>query len=259
MTGSTDRTGAHVVGAYIDAVDCGDCLNRIFEWVARRESRYICLCNAHSVVTARRDPGFGRTLNEADLAVPDGAPVAWRLGALGYPGQPRVSGSELMWKCCARAAGSGVSVFLYGSRPETLRRLSARLIHEYPRLKIAGCYSPPFRDLTSAEDVQVVDAINDSGAGLVFVSLGCPKQETWMAGHRGRVHAAMMGVGAAFEFHAGTAKRAPRWMQNMGLEWLHRLASEPQRLWRRYFVTNTLFLAFLLAESLGVRRGTGKR
>jgi N-acetylglucosaminyldiphosphoundecaprenol N-acetyl-beta-D-mannosaminyltransferase len=258
MTG-TDRAGAHVVGAYIDAIDFGGCLNRIFEWATRHESRYTCLCNAHSVVTARQDPGFGRTLNEADLAVPDGAPVAWRLGALGYPGQPRISGSELMWKCCARAAGSGVSVFLYGSRPETLRRLSARLLHEFPRLKIAGCYSPPFRPLTAAEDAQVAEAINDSGAGIVFVSLGCPKQETWMAEHRGRISAVMLGVGAAFEFHAGTIKRAPRWMQDMGLEWLHRLLSEPRRLWRRYFVTNTLFLAFLLAESLGMQRGAGRR
>ena len=258
MTG-TDRAGAHVVGAYIDAVDFGDCLNRIFGWAERHESRYTCLCNAHSVVTARQDPGFSRTLNEADLAVPDGAPVAWRLGALGYPGQARISGSELMWKSCARAAGSGVSIFLYGSGPETLRRLSARLVHEFPRLKIAGCYSPPFRSLTPAEDAQVAKAINDSGAGIVFVSLGCPKQETWMAEHRGRISAVMVGVGAAFEFHAGTMKRAPRWMQDAGLEWLHRLMSEPRRLWRRYFVTNTLFLAFLLAESLGLRRGESKR
>ena len=258
MTG-TDRAGAHVVGSYIDAVDYGDCLNRIFDWAERHESRYACLCNAHSVVTARKDPDFHRILNEADLALPDGAPVAWRLGALGYPGQSRIAGSELMWKCCARAAGSGVSIFLYGSRPETLRRLSARLAHEFPRLKIAGCYSPPFRPLTPAEDAQVAEAINDSGAGIVFVSLGCPKQETWMAEHRGRISAVMVGVGAAFEFHAGTMKRAPRWMQDTGLEWLHRLISEPRRLWRRYFVTNTLFLAFLLAESLGLRRGEGKR
>jgi len=165
----------------------------------------------------------------------------------------------LMWKSCARAAGSGVSIFLYGSGPETLRRLSARLVHEFPRLTIAGCYSPPFRPLTPGEDTEGVKAINDSGAGIVFVSLGCPKQETWMAEHRGRISAVMVGVGAAFEFHAGTMKRAPRWMQDVGLEWLHRLMSEPRRLWRRYFVTNSLFLAFLAVESLAPRRGESKR
>lgn len=259
MTTTQDRTGARVVGAYIDALDWGGCLNRILGWATRRESRYACLCNAHSVVTACRDPGFGRTINGADLAVPDGAPVAWRLGALGFPGQPRISGSELMWKCCARAAGVGVSVFLYGGRPDTLRRLSARLLREFPRLEIAGCYSPPFRPLTTGEDAQVARAINDSGAGIVFVSLGCPKQESWMAAHRGRIRAVMVGVGAAFEFHAGTARRAPRWMQESGLEWLHRLMSEPLRLWRRYLVTNTLFIAYLLAETVGARRGTGER
>jgi N-acetylglucosaminyldiphosphoundecaprenol N-acetyl-beta-D-mannosaminyltransferase len=259
MTAPVERPGARVIGSHIDAVDWGDCLDRIFAWAARRESRYACLCNAHSVVTACRDPGFGRIIDEADLAVPDGAPVAWRLSALGHAGQPRISGAELMWKCCARAAGASVPVFLYGSTPDTLRRLSARLARDFPRLKIVGCYSPPFRPLTSAEDALVSRAVDESGARVVFVSLGCPKQETWMAAHRGRIHAVMVGVGAAFDFHAGTIKRAPHWMRIAGLEWLHRLASEPRRLWRRYLVTNTLFIAFLLAEILGWRRGFAER
>ena len=259
MTAIADRYGARVAGAFIDAVDWAGCLDRIFAWAARRESRYACLCNAHSVVTARRDPAFGRSIDGADLAVPDGAPVAWRLEALGYPGQPRISGSELMWKCCGRAAGEGIPVFLYGGRPETLRRLSARLARDFPRLRIAGCFAPPFRPLTSSEEDQIARAIDESGAGIVFVSLGCPKQETWMAAHRGRIRAVMVGVGAAFDFHAGTSRRAPRWMQRAGLEWLHRLLSEPRRLWRRYFVTNTLFLAYLLAESFGGRRGAAGR
>ena len=255
MPESPNRPGAHVVGSYIDAVDRAGCLERIFSWTSRRESRYACLCNVHSVVTARRDPEFHHAIGSADLAVPDGAPVAWRLRALGFAGQPRVSGAELMWSCCARAEAECVPVFLVGSRPETLRALTAHLAREFPRLEVAGCYAPPFRPLTAEEDRQLTSAIADSGAGIVFVALGCPKQERWMAEHRGRIPAVMIGLGAAFDFHAGTARRAPQWMQDFGLEWLHRLASEPRRLWRRYLVTNTLFIAYLLAEMLGGRRG----
>lgn len=258
MQNSSDRSGAHVVGAYIDAVDRAGCLERIFGWARRHESRYACLCNVHSVVTARRDPAFRRAIGDADLAVPDGAPVAWRLRALGFAGQSRVSGPDLMWSCCARAEAECVPVFLVGGGPETLRRLSAHLANEFPRLEVAGCYAPPFRPLTVEEDRQLTTAITDSGAGIVFVALGCPKQEQWMADHRGRIPAVMIGLGAAFDFHAGTIRRAPTWMQDAGLEWLHRLLSEPRRLWRRYLVTNTLFCAYLLAEMLGGRRAAGQ-
>jgi N-acetylglucosaminyldiphosphoundecaprenol N-acetyl-beta-D-mannosaminyltransferase len=180
--------------------------------------------------------------------------VAWRLRAMGYPAQQRISGPDLMWRCCGRAAAEGVPVFLYGGTAQVLRRLSARLAREFPRMKVAGCYAPPFRELTPDEDDMVVRAINESGAGIVLVALGCPRQEAWIAGHRGRINAVMIGVGAAFNFYAGTMVRAPRWMRETGLEWLHRLATEPRRLWRRYLVTNTLFLAYLAGETIGVGR-----
>jgi N-acetylglucosaminyldiphosphoundecaprenol N-acetyl-beta-D-mannosaminyltransferase len=254
MARDRDWIGAEVVGSRIDALGWSECLDRIIGWAARRESRYVCLCNVHSVVTARRAPEFGRVLNEADLAAPDGAPIAWRLRMLGFRGQPRISGSELMSGCCARAAQEGLAVLLYGGSPETLRRLAARLVRRFPGIQIAGCISPPFRELTADEDAQVTRAIEGSGARIVFVGLGCPKQEEWMAGHRGRIRAVMIGVGAAFDFHAGVVRRAPRWMRQAGLEWLHRLLSEPRRLWRRYFVTNTLFLAYLFGEVVDGRR-----
>lgn len=237
-----DRRGSRVLAAFIDAMDWPTALAHISDWATRRESRYVCICNVHAVVTARQDADFGRVVTEADMATPDGAPVAWMLRHLGFPGQQRINGPDLMWKYCAQAATRGELIYLYGGMPETLDILQHRLAKAFPGLQVAGAYSPPFRSLSSQEDDEVVERINASGAGVVWVSLGCPKQEKWMAAHRGRVNAVMIGVGAAFDYHAGTIKRAPKWMQNTGLEWLHRLRSEPRRLCKRYLVTNTLFV-----------------
>lgn len=253
-----ERQTRLVLGAQIDAVSWIDALTRLHAWAAGHESRYVCICNVHSVVTASRDASFGRVVNEADMATPDGAPVAWMLRKLGFSEQARINGPDLMWRYCARAAESGQSVYLYGGAPETLELLQQRLLAEFPGLQIAGAYSPPFRPLTEAEDAAVVEQINASGAGVVWVSLGCPKQELWMAAHRGRIQAVMVGVGAAFDYHAGTIARAPLWMQNAGLEWLHRLASEPRRLWRRYLVTNTLFVCGAFRQLVLARLKTGR-
>jgi N-acetylglucosaminyldiphosphoundecaprenol N-acetyl-beta-D-mannosaminyltransferase len=251
------KSGAMVLGSHIDAVEWNECLDRIVQWALSRESRYVCMCNVHVAVTARREPGFRRIVNQADLATPDGAPIAWCLRRLGFPSQQRINGPDLMWRCCARAAKEGLSVFLYGSGLETLEPLRARLAREFPGLRLAGYYSPPFRDLTPEEDAHAVRLIENSGAQIVFVALGCPKQEAWMAGHRDRIRAVMIGVGAAFPYHAGVLRRAPHWMQEAGLEWLHRLLSEPRRLWRRYLVTNTLFCTYLIGEFLGGQRRKG--
>jgi N-acetylglucosaminyldiphosphoundecaprenol N-acetyl-beta-D-mannosaminyltransferase len=202
----------------------------------------------HSVVTATQDIQFGRVVSEADMATPDGAPVAWMLRRLGHVNQQRINGPDLMWRYCEQAQYRDESIFLYGGTEETLAALKVKLLAAFPSLKIAGAISPPFRALTAAEDAEIVEQINASGAGVVWVSLGCPKQELWMAAHRGRIHAVMVGVGAAFDYHAGTVKRAPKWMQNAGLEWLHRLSSEPRRLWRRYLFTNTIFIFLALKQ-----------
>ena len=154
----------------------------------------------------------------------------------------RVSGPDLMWALLGRCAAEGLPVYLFGSTPDTLQALMVRAMAAFPALQIAGHESPPFRALSAEEDADAVSRINASGAGLVFVGLGCPKQEHWMLAHRGRINAVMLGVGAAFDFHAGTVSRAPLWMRDNGLEWLHRLASEPRRLWKRYLVINTLFV-----------------
>lgn len=237
-----EKKTAAVLSASIDVLTWEDALVRISHWAAQRESRYVCICNVHSVITAGQDMAFGHVIKEADMATSDGAPVAWMLRKLGYADQQRINGPDLMWKYCEQAAQRGESIYLYGGMPETLEILRRRLTEIFPGLRIAGAYSPPFRAATKEEDEAAVARINASGASTVWVSLGCPKQEMWMAVHRGRVKAVMIGVGAAFDYHAGTIKRAPRWMQNVGLEWLHRLCSEPRRLWRRYLVTNTLFV-----------------
>ena len=244
------RSGAKILGAFIDALSWEEALTKITNWVAKRESRYICICNVHSVVTASQDSNFKRVVDSADMATPDGMPVAWALRKLGFSFQQRINGPDLMWKYCAKAEKTGQSIFLYGNTQETLNILEKKLRLVFPRLNIAGMFSPPFRAATQAEDNQIIEKINNSGAGVVFVSLGCPKQEIWMAEHRGRIQAVMIGVGAAFDYHAGTIKRAPLWMQNNGLEWLHRLCSEPRRLWKRYFVTNTLFLVKISRQLL---------
>lgn len=176
------------------------------------------------------------------MVTPDGAPVAWMMRRQGVTSQQRINGPDLMWRYCEQAAQRGEAIYLYGGTGETLVLLQRRLCEAFPGLVIAGAVSPPFRPPAPDELARDVAAINASGAGTVWVSLGCPKQEQWMAAQRGQVRAVMIGVGAAFDYHAGTLRRAPPWMQRSGLEWLHRLASEPRRLWRRYLVTNSLFI-----------------
>ena len=254
MTAQVRKTVA-VLLAPIDALTWDAALSRIHAWAAQRESRYVCICNAHSVVTASHDAAFGQVVAQADMATADGAPVAWMIRRLGFKDQQRINGPDLMWRYFAQAAQRQESVYLYGGAPETLAILQKRIALDFPGLKVAGAVSPPFRTLTPAEDAAAVDHINASGAGTVWVSLGCPKQEIWMAAHRGRINAVMVGVGAAFDYHAGTIQRAPLWMQNNSLEWFYRLATEPRRLWRRYLMTNTLFIVGAARQLLFGGRG----
>jgi N-acetylglucosaminyldiphosphoundecaprenol N-acetyl-beta-D-mannosaminyltransferase len=236
------RSGTKVLDVFIDALTWDSVLSRISDWAANRESRYICICNVHSVITANLNDNFRRIVNGADMATPDGMPLAWVLRRLGFSRQQRINGPDLMWRYCALAESQGKIIYLYGSTDETLAKLTIALAKAFPALRIGGRYAPPFRPTIAVEDATIVKSINDSGAGVVFVALGCPKQEEWMAIHRNHIKAVTIGVGAAFDYHAGTLKRAPNWMQHNGLEWLYRVLTEPRRLWRRYLVTNTLFL-----------------
>jgi N-acetylglucosaminyldiphosphoundecaprenol N-acetyl-beta-D-mannosaminyltransferase len=246
-----------VLDAPIDVLGWRQALDTIASWASRRESRMVCICNAHSVVTASSDPGYRAVIEAADMATADGMPVVWMLRRLGFPTQPRLDGPDLMWRYCAEAARRGERIFLYGNTPATLAALEQRLRQAFPSLALVGSISPPFRELSAEEDERIVQRIERSGAQVVFVSLGCPKQERWMHAHLGRIHAVMVGVGAAFDFHAGTVRRAPRWMQASGLEWLHRLCAEPRRLWRRYLVTNSRYVAGAARQLLSRKTASG--
>lgn len=242
-----------VMGARINALSWDEAIGQISIWGEAHEYRYVSLCNVHSVVTTTLDPEFKMVINNADMSAPDGAPIAWALRHLGYASQERINGPDLMWRYLSKAEQLGQTVFFYGSTDATLKKLRAAVAAGFPKLLIAGAYSPPFRAPTIQEDQFEVDMINRSGANVVFIGLGCPKQERWMAAHCGRINAVMVGVGAAFDYHAGTVKRAPLWWQKHGLEWLYRLHSEPRRLFKRYLVTNTLFILGISLQLLAVR------
>jgi N-acetylglucosaminyldiphosphoundecaprenol N-acetyl-beta-D-mannosaminyltransferase len=243
MSAMTSKRQTHaVLDVPVDAISFAQAQSRVIAWGQARESRYVVLANVHVVVTASREADFGAAVSGADMATPDGAPVAWMLGKLGSTKQERVSGPDLTWALLGSCETEALPVYFFGSSPDTLAALEQQLRVSFPKLIVGGYESPPFRPLTEQEDAEAVARINASGVGLVFVGLGCPKQELWMQAHRGLINAVMLGVGAAFDFHAGTVPRAPSWMREHGLEWLHRLASEPRRLWRRYLVTNTLFV-----------------
>ena len=207
---------------------------------------YICFSNVHTTVMACDDEEYRNILNDSVLTWPDGAPVARLLRKQGLKAE-RVAGPDFMdamFELCEKDCG--LSHFFYGSREDTLFKLKERLTEKYPGIKIAGMYSPPFRELTAQEDREITDMIRSCGAELIWVGLGAPKQERWMAAHNGLFDGVMLGVGAGFDFHAGTVKRAPKAWQRLGLEWLYRLFSDPKRLFGRYLVTNTRFIMYTL-------------
>ncbi|KXG78333.1 putative N-acetylmannosaminyltransferase [Fervidicola ferrireducens] len=243
----------YILGMRVDATSFQEATRLILKWAGTGESRYVCAANVHMVMEAYDSPAFRKVVNNADLVVPDGMPLAYGLRLLGMRGQERVCGPELMLHVCEAAASQGVPVGFYGGSPDTLQALVKNLSKRFPNLRVAYQYSPPFRPLTAEEDAAVTKQIAASGARILFVGLGCPKQECWMAEHRGKIPAVMLGVGAAFDFHAGRIRQAPRWVQNIGMEWFFRLCMEPRRLWRRYFKHNPRFLILFALQLVGKR------
>lgn len=224
-----------------------DFMRQITELATQRISSYVCFANVHMLIEAWQNKEFAHQVNGATFVAPDGMPLVWGVHQL-YGDRPdRMAGMDAMPSLLKIAAEKNLGVYFYGSTPDVLNKLEALCRSEYAGCRIAGSYSPPFRPLSLDEEEEVVQKINNSGAQLIFVSLGCPKQERWMANMQGRIRGVMLGVGGAFPVLTGDQDRAPAWMRRLSLEWAYRLAQEPNRLWKRYLTTNSLFL-YLFAK-----------
>lgn len=227
-------------------------VQRVVGWVYASECRYICAANVHMIMEANDSPEFQVVVNNADIVTPDGMPLVWMLRLKGYKDQQRVYGPTLMLQVLKMAAQENIPVGFYGGDVKTLELLVERMQTQFSGLNVSYSYSPPFRQLSFAEDKDVVKHIQEAGVRILFVGLGCPKQEFWMAEHRDQISSVMIGVGAAFDFHAGVVSQAPSWMQKLGLEWLYRLSREPKRLWKRYLYHNPRFIILALMDLLGI-------
>jgi N-acetylglucosaminyldiphosphoundecaprenol N-acetyl-beta-D-mannosaminyltransferase len=223
--------------------------DKIISLVLKRRSSYICVANVHMTIEAYWDKEFATSVNNADLVTPDGMPIAMALRLLYGLKQERVAGMDLLPDLLKEAEERNLSVFFYGGTQEMLDKTNRFIQEHYPSLEKHNYLSPPFRPLSNEEEESVIKQINDTGANIVFVALGCPKQEKWMASMKGRINSCMIGIGGALPVMIGDQKRAPYWMQKASLEWFYRLIQEPRRLFKRYLVTNTLFI-FLIIKQL---------
>jgi len=217
-------------------------------------SSYVCIANVHMLIEAHKDPAFAAVVNNADIVTPDGMPLAKGLKLLYQVNQDRVAGMDLLPHVLSLAEQKAIAVYFYGSTKETLTLVDAYCRKHFPGLKIAGLHSPPFRPLTTHEEEETIRNINLSGAKIVLVALGCPKQEKWMASMKNRINACMLGVGGALPVMAGLQKRAPLWIQKISMEWFYRLLQEPRRLFKRYAITNSIFLMLFFKELVKHKR-----
>lgn len=238
----------NVTGTRITALPFKGQVDAILRWAEERSSRVVCVANVHMLMESRWNESLRNVLEKADLTTPDGMPIVWVMRSLGIQDQERVAGLDIFRSVCQKAAEKNISVYLLGSTQDVLSKMKNRLENEFSALKVVGIESPPFRPLTKVEDIKLIERINESGAGITFVSLGCPKQECWMQEHLGKINSVMIGVGAVFPVYAGEKKHAPKWVRESGLEWSYRLLQEPRRLFGRYFKTIPPFIWLALQQ-----------
>jgi len=246
----------NILGVKISTVNLQQAIATLDSWITMHQSNYVCVTPVHSVMDCYHQPELKPIFNNSGMTTPDGMPIVWLLRAYGYKHVDRVYGPDLMRAVCQQSIEKGYRHFLYGGASGVPEKLTGILRKTYPGLNIVGTCSPPFRTLTLEEDNALVMQINATRPDIVWVGLGSPKQERWMAAHVGQIQGAtLIGVGAAFDFLSGAKKQAPRWIQRSGFEWVFRLLSEPRRLGRRYLVNNPLFVLLITAQLLGVKSG----
>lgn len=240
-----------LIGVSVTALPLMEQIVVMLDWAKQRSSRVVCVANVHMLMEAHWDNRFRKVLDSSDLVTPDGMPLVWLMRALGVKSQDRVAGLDIFLNTCQLASREKVAVYLLGCTQDILEQVKSRLHREFPDLILAGAEPLPFRPLTESEDAELVERVNARQTGIVFLALGCPKQEYWMAQHKGKIQALMIGVGGVFPVYAGLKKNAPSWVKVSGLEWLYRLAQEPRRLWIRYQKTIPPFI-FLALQQLAL-------
>jgi N-acetylglucosaminyldiphosphoundecaprenol N-acetyl-beta-D-mannosaminyltransferase len=240
-----------VAGIPVTALPLQTQIHTILQWAVNRSSRFVCVANTHMLVEAYKEACFEQVLNSADLITPDGMPLVWMMKLLGVSAQDRVAGMDILLGLCQQAPAQNIPVFFLGSQSKILNQMRQRLSIDFPQLTIAGMEPLPFGNKALEEDAALIRRINNSGARIVFVCLGCPKQEYWMAKHRYKIHAVMIGLGGVFPIYAGIHRHAPKIFRVAGLEWLYRLVQEPRRLWKRYATTIPIFIWLALKQLLG--------
>lgn len=243
-----------VISLELSLIDYQDALEKIGNLALARQSAYACFANAHMTIEAYQNPEFATKVNQADFVFADGVPLRWALRWLYGIKQERIAGMDFMESIIAWANQNNLKIFLYGSTDDVLAAIEQRISQEYKADVLAGSISPPFRNLSEEGQEAFIEQINRSGAGIVLVALGCPKQEAWMARHSHQIKGVCLGVGGAFPVFARMQSRAPIVFQKYGLEWLHRLFQEPKRLWKRYFSTNSLFVYLLLKQMFSKKK-----
>ncbi|GAA0856472.1 WecB/TagA/CpsF family glycosyltransferase [Aliiglaciecola litoralis] len=248
------RVRANIMGLAIDPIEFDAAVEKILFFAHSRPAKYVCVNSAQDVVIAQHDPRFRDIVNQADLATADGWPVVWSIRSRGMQQSGRVTGPDLMLATCEKSVAKGTRHFLYGGAEEVPALLTGKLEQRFPGITICGAHSPPFRKLTEAEDLAEIDMINQSKADVLWIGISTPKQHFWLQDH---IHKLDVGVvitvGAAFDFHSGRVNRAPKWMRDHGLEWLHRAAKEPKRLGSRYAKYLPQFFYMSLAQRLGLK------
>ncbi|MEP1870519.1 MAG: WecB/TagA/CpsF family glycosyltransferase [Paraglaciecola sp.] len=239
----SQREYCRIIDMNVDVTNLNSALLKVNELANQKSGSYVCVSNVHMCIETTDNQQFEKVVNSADLVIPDGKPLSWGQKLLGYTEARQVRGQDIMNALCNDSGKNSLNIGFYGGSSEELLQVVAdNMLANYPDINITYMFSPPFRPLTEVENSTVINDINNANVNVLFVGIGCPKQELWMADHKESLNCVMLGVGAAFDFIAGSKKHAPRWVQNIGMEWFFRLCTEPKRLWKRYLYTNPRFI-----------------